>query len=120
MNIEDLRLWCLEKAGVTESLPFGDDTLVFKVGTKMFLLANLDGPLWLNIKARPEHVIERLEHYPAAKPGYHMNKTHWFMVDPIGLGDDKLLLRWIDESYHLVLSGLPAKTRKEITETTPL
>lgn len=43
MNIEDLRLWCLEKAGVTESLPFGDDTLVFKVGTKMFLLANLDG-----------------------------------------------------------------------------
>ena len=31
MNIEELREYCLSKKGVEETLPFGPDTLVFKV-----------------------------------------------------------------------------------------
>ena len=46
MNIEDLRLYCLAKKTATESMPFGDSTLVFKLGTaeknKMFALLSLD------------------------------------------------------------------------------
>ena len=41
MNIEELREFCLSKKGVTEDFPFGEDTLVFKVTGKIFLLTGL-------------------------------------------------------------------------------
>lgn len=42
MNIEDFRDYCLLKAGVTEETPFGPETLVFKVGGKVFALTDID------------------------------------------------------------------------------
>ena len=42
MNIEAFRDYCLSKKGVTESLPFGPDVLVFKVMGKMFALCALE------------------------------------------------------------------------------
>ena len=41
MTAEEIREYCLEKKGVTEGFPFGEDALVFKVGGKMFLLVAL-------------------------------------------------------------------------------
>jgi predicted DNA-binding protein (MmcQ/YjbR family) len=113
MNIEDIREYCISKTAVTESLPFGDDTLVFKVAGKMFLLANLDGPLRINIKAMPEEVIDRIDRYPEALPGYHMNKKHWITVDMERASDYNRIKQWIDESYQLVLSSIPKKQREE-------
>ncbi len=114
MNIEEIRDYCLKMNGVTEGFPFGDDTLVFKVGGKMFLLANLEGPLSLNIKARPEDVADRIEHYSNVRPGYHMNKKHWITVEVENSTDDLRLLSWIDESYDLIVDSLPAKIKNEI------
>ncbi len=111
MNIEEIREYCLSKLAVTECLPFGDDTLVFKVAGKMFLLANLEGPLKINIKATPEAVVDRLERYAEAEPGYHMNKRHWIRVNMEQSTDDRRLKAWIDESYRLVAAGLPKKDR---------
>jgi predicted DNA-binding protein (MmcQ/YjbR family) len=113
MNIEDMREYCISKTAVTEGLPFGDDTLVFKVAGKMFLLANLDGPLRINIKAAPEEVIDRIDRYPEALPGYHMNKKHWITVDMDTASDYNRIKQWIDESYQLVLSTIPKKQREE-------
>lgn len=114
MNIEDIRTYCLEKKAVTEGLPFGDDTLVFKVAGKMFLLANLEGPLSINIKASPEEVIDLIERFPEARPGYHMNKKHWISVD-IDYNSDLLRIQsWIDRSYELVVNSLPRKVQEEI------
>ena len=46
MNIETLREYILSKKGVTEEFPFGEETLVFKAGGKIFLLTGLgDNPL---------------------------------------------------------------------------
>jgi predicted DNA-binding protein (MmcQ/YjbR family) len=42
MNIEDFRDHCIQKPGVTESFPFDNDTLVFKVLDKMFALCNIE------------------------------------------------------------------------------
>ena len=53
MNIETLREYCISKKGVTESFPFGDDTLVFKADEKIFALVNLDGDLSINLNATP-------------------------------------------------------------------
>ena len=42
MNIETLMDYCLGKPGAEETLPFGPDTIVYKIGGKAFLLTGLD------------------------------------------------------------------------------
>jgi predicted DNA-binding protein (MmcQ/YjbR family) len=103
MNIEDIRLYALQKDGATESFPFGEDTLEFKVGSKIFLLIGLDDPeLGFNVKCEPAHAIELREEYPGnVLPGYHMNKKHWNTIIVKGL-KTSLLKQMIDDSYTLV------------------
>ncbi len=114
MNIEELRNYCLAKPGVTEGFPFGEDTLVFKVGGKMFLLTGLSAANSFNVKCDPERAIELRELYPEVKPGYHMNKKLWNTVYMDGALTDKLLIEMIDLSYSLVFAGLPKKIQAEI------
>lgn len=103
MNIETLREYCLSKPGAEETLPFGPDTLVFKVHNKIFLLAGLDSqPLQFNVKCDPDKAIELREEYPCVQPGYHMNKKHWNTIVVDGSVSSKLLKGWIDHSYDLV------------------
>ncbi|MGD0583207.1 MAG: MmcQ/YjbR family DNA-binding protein [Bacteroidales bacterium] len=102
MNIEDIRAFCLSRPGVTEGFPFGEDTLVFKVKGKIFVLANLDGDLSLNLKCDPEFALELRERYSSVIPGYHMNKKHWNTVYIDGTIPDKEILSWIDHSYQLI------------------
>jgi predicted DNA-binding protein (MmcQ/YjbR family) len=75
MNIESIREYCLSKKNVTECMPFGDDTLVYKVSGKIFILANLDGDLTINLKCDPAFALELRERYTSVIPGYHMNKV---------------------------------------------
>jgi predicted DNA-binding protein (MmcQ/YjbR family) len=103
MNIETLREYCISKKGATESFPFGDDTLVFKVNGKIFALVNLDGDLSINLKCDPILAIELRERYSSVTPGYHMNKKHWNTVLPDGSVPDKEVFYWIDHSYELVV-----------------
>lgn len=114
MNIEELRDYCIQKDFVTESMPFGDDTLVFKVAGKMFLLANLDGPSRISIKASPEEVAERLEKFNETTAAFHLNKTHWISVKMDEASDFNHVRSWIDRSYELVIEGLSRKIKREI------
>lgn len=102
MDIETLREYCILKKGVTESFPFGDDTLVFKAGGKIFALVNLNGDLSINLKCDPLLAIELRERYSSVTPGYHMNKKHWNTVLLDGSIPDKEILSWIDHSYEMV------------------
>jgi predicted DNA-binding protein (MmcQ/YjbR family) len=103
MNIEELREYCLSKKGVTESFPFDNITLVFKVVGKMFLLTNTEGEFSINIKCDPEKAIDLREHYPCVLPGYHMDKKHWNTLLIDGTITDTLLKEWIDDSYDLIV-----------------
>jgi predicted DNA-binding protein (MmcQ/YjbR family) len=114
MNIEELRNYCNSKKGVTESFPFDDVTLVFKVGGKMFALVNLDGELSINLKCDPELAIDLRERYSSVEPGYHMNKVHWNTVKIDGSLSDKLIQNWIDHSYDLIIGSLPRTKREAI------
>ncbi len=116
LNIEELRLYCLSKAATDESLPFGEDTLVFKVLGKMFALTSLSSTeLSVNLKCEPSQAIELREEYPGTVlPGYHMSKKHWNTVMIDGTLPDETLKQWIDNSYDLVVSGLPQKLRNQI------
>ena len=102
MDIVSIRDYCIKKNSATESFPFGEDTLVFKVNEKIFALLNLDGDLTINLKCDPAYAIELRERHNSVIPGYHMNKKHWNTVLVDGTIPDKEIFAWIDHSYNLV------------------
>lgn len=116
MKLQDIRSYCLAKAGVTEELPFDDTTLVYKVMGKMFATASFDND-FVNLKCDPDVAITLREQYDGVQPGYHMNKRLWnsvFYVD--GAIPPVLIYQWIDDSYRLVVANLPKKLREELTK----
>ncbi|MCU0321448.1 MAG: MmcQ/YjbR family DNA-binding protein, partial [Chitinophagaceae bacterium] len=102
MNIEQLRSHALNKPNTEESFPFGDDTLVFKVNGKIFLLFGVDNqPLQFNVKCNPDKAIELREEFPdAVLPGYHMNKKHWNTIVVNGQLSNQQLKEMVDDSYN--------------------
>ena len=106
MNLETFRAKCLAKKGVTEEMPFGDETLVYKVMGKMFALTGITDFASVNLKCDPEKAVELREQYEAVQPGYHMNKKHWNTILMDGSISDKLVLEWLEDSYQLVVAGL--------------
>ncbi|WP_269686456.1 MmcQ/YjbR family DNA-binding protein [Flavobacterium lacustre] len=120
MNLETYYEYCLSKKGVTEHFPFDEDTLVFKVGGKMFALSSLSqwekGNPSVNLKCDPEYAQELRAQYDAIQPGFHMSKVHW---NTIALNEglsDQFLEELIDHSYELVFKSLTKKLQTEIQE----
>ncbi len=102
MDLEIFRNYCLTKPDSTESTPFGDDALVFKVRGKMFALAALEEvPPRVNLKCDPDLALELRDRYAEVQPGYHMNKKHWNTVELSGSIPGAELLQMIDHSYDL-------------------
>ncbi len=117
MNIEELRIFCLSLKGVTESFPFDEKTLVFKVMGKMFCLSGIENnPVQFNAKCNPEKAIELREEFSGVLPGYHMSKQHWNTVVFDGSISKELAKEWIQDSYQLVADGLPKKLKTELSE----
>jgi predicted DNA-binding protein (MmcQ/YjbR family) len=114
MNVENLRMICLKLPGVTEGFPFDETTLVFKVMGKMFALMNLDGPLRINLKCDPDEAIDLRERYSFVLPGYHMNKQLWNTVVVDEFTPDDLLIKWVKDSYQLIVAKLPKKVKAEL------
>lgn len=117
MDANEILDYCLTKKGVTETFPFDNETLVMKVGTKMFLLMPLEKqPLNINVKTDPEWSAELREQYPQITGAFHMNKTHWNSVMTDGLKRE-LILKMIDQSYDLVFNSLTKKAKEEILKS---
>ncbi len=115
MNIEEAREACISIKGATESFPFGEDTLVFKVMDKMFAYMGLesrDGNHWLSLKCDPEYAIELREHYSGILPGYHSDKKYWNSV-VIEEVEDDLIRELIQHSTDEVIKKLPLKKQEE-------
>ncbi|MVN77198.1 MmcQ/YjbR family DNA-binding protein [Hymenobacter sp. HMF4947] len=116
MNIEDFRDFCLSLPGTIEETPFGPDTLVFKVGGKIFALTDLRAFGSINLKCEPEQAAELRERYEYVLPGFHMNKKHWNTV-LIGTGASQAQLKqWITDSYQLIVAALPKAMRAELAQ----
>ena len=103
MSSEEIREYALSKDEADESFTFGEDTLVFKVKGKIFLLLSLSStPTQFNVKCDPEKALELREQYVCVKPGYHMNKKHWNTVIMDGTLPKGMIFEMIGHSYTLV------------------
>ncbi|WP_035668560.1 MmcQ/YjbR family DNA-binding protein [Flavobacterium sp. 83] len=120
MNLVTYYEYCLSKKGVTEHFPFDEDTLVFKVGGKMFALSSLNqwekGQPAVNLKCDPERAQELRAEYDAIQPGFHMSKIHWNTIKINTDVSDTLVKELIDYSYDLVFKSLTKKLQNEIIE----
>jgi predicted DNA-binding protein (MmcQ/YjbR family) len=110
---QQLRAFCLSFNAAVEDFPFNPETSVFKVQGKLFALTHLDArPLTVNLKCDPEDAIRlRTEYDGLIVPGYHMNKRHWNTVTADGELPDRLVRELIEDSYDLVVAGLPRADR---------
>lgn len=117
MHVDEIRLYALSLPQTSEGFPFNQDTLVFKVFDKMFLLLGLESqPLRMNFKARPEDNIRYREDYPSVLPGYHSNKRHWSTVIIDGSVSEVQLRKWILDSFWLASANLPKYQQKQLRD----
>ncbi|MBQ0849126.1 MmcQ/YjbR family DNA-binding protein [Streptomyces sp. NPDC057621] len=113
MTPQELRALCLSFNAAVEEFPFNPETSVFKVLGKMFALSSLEGsPLTVNLKCDPEDAVRlRGEHEGLIIPGWHMNKRHWNTVTVDGSLPERLVRELVEDSYDLVVAGLPRAER---------
>jgi predicted DNA-binding protein (MmcQ/YjbR family) len=115
MDLEQFREYCLSKVAATESMPFGEGVLVFKVAGKIFALAALDEiPATVNLKCDPDLALELRDRYDQVQPGYHMNKKHWNTVEIDSGVPEAELRKMIDDSYDLIVKSLPKAAKAKL------
>ena len=129
MHIEQLRQYCISKKGTTEEFPFDNDTLVFKVMGKVFILVPLDR--WEQrhdvavLKLDPEWALQLRESYEGIIGGFQQGRKpdakytrtkHWNTVINNQDVPDDLVKELIDHSYDLVVSGFTRKLKSEFDE----
>jgi predicted DNA-binding protein (MmcQ/YjbR family) len=111
----ELQRWCLAQSGAIEDFPFGPNVSVFKVAGKMFALSMLERtPLEVSVKCEPDLAVQLRDSYSAIRPGYHLNKRHWNTITLDASLPDQLVRDLIEDSYDLVVSALPKRTREQL------
>jgi predicted DNA-binding protein (MmcQ/YjbR family) len=104
-----LRPYCLSFPHATESLQW--ESLVFKVGGKIFAIAALE-PVrhLLSIKCAAEKFAEMIE-LPGVVPAPYLARAKWIAFECDDAIAHPQLRSLVRESYELVFAKLPRKTR---------
>lgn len=112
MTIEDIQLICKDLKGVTQDIKW-EDHLCFNIGGKMFLITAPDAvPLSASIKVTDE-LFDELSEKEGFMPAPYLARYKWIWMDDIRRLSKRQWKTYIESAYRLVLSKLPAKTRKE-------
>ncbi|MGB2983143.1 MAG: MmcQ/YjbR family DNA-binding protein [Candidatus Bipolaricaulia bacterium] len=115
MTIDRLHTYLLSLSGAIEDRPFGPDIPVYKVMGKMFAYVSPNQtPPWLTLKLDPILGQMLRSTYAAVHASYHMNKEHWNTIVLDGSMPDEEIMAWVDDSYELVVAGLPRKKREQL------
>ena len=117
MDVARLQAHCLAKPGAWPDNPWDHDHPVIKVGPgergKIFAFLGADG---VGVKAATTREVadEWLHRYPQdAAVMRYIGRSGWNNLALVGDIPDDELLEAVDESYRLVVGGLPAKLRPE-------
>jgi len=117
MTRDEVLAICLGLPAAEETYPFGEEVAVIKVGGRMFALVPLsEGSATVNLKCEPARALELREAYAGIRPGYHQNKRHWNTVDLDGSVEDDVVQGLVEDSYDLVVAGLPRAVRAELAQ----
>ncbi|HBU82108.1 MmcQ/YjbR family DNA-binding protein [Paenibacillus sp. 11B] len=109
--------YCLKKKGAIKDYPFGADTVVIKIGGKMFALI-FEGKadnVRLNLKCDPIIAENLREQHESVQPGYHMNKKHWNTIILDGSLSEQDIYVMIDHSYDMVVKTLSKSLMETIS-----
>ncbi len=113
MDLEAIRACCLRLPHVTESVQWGDN-LVFKVGGKMFLLANLEpAEFAMSLKVGRE-AFYTLQETEGIEPAPYLARAQWLALREFHLLRDAEMKELIAEAHRIVWESLSAKRREEI------
>lgn len=115
MHLDKVRDYCLSLPEVTESFPFDENVLAWKVAGKLFCLGDVRTFESINLKCDPNWAVSLREEYHQIVPGWHMNKTFWNTVYLNGL-QEKFIESLILHSYQEVVRKLPKKTQINIQQ----
>ena len=118
MDIVTFREYCLSLPEVVETLPFDDDTLVYKVSGRIFAMISLLATDHFAVKCDPDRAMLLRDRYAEITPAFHLNKRHWNDVSIVGELSDSYLKSEIRHSYLIVIrkNVTPSRRRDELLE----
>ncbi|RBP85402.1 putative DNA-binding protein (MmcQ/YjbR family) [Cytobacillus firmus] len=105
--------YSLSKKGAIKDYPVGPDPIAIKIGNKIFALFYKEKG-YLILKCDPVYAEYLREKHEDVLPGYHMNKQHWNTIILEGSLPESDIFAMIDQSYDLVVKGLPKRIRESI------
>ena len=116
MDIVTFREYCLSLPEVEETLPFDDDTLVYKVSGRIFAMISLSRADHFAVKCHPDRALLLRDRYVEITPAFHLNKRHWNDVSIVGELADSFLKAEIRHSYFAVVQQnvTPRQRRDEL------
>jgi predicted DNA-binding protein (MmcQ/YjbR family) len=121
MDIDWLRKFCLELPHTTEQVQW-QDSLVFKVGGKMYAVASLEpGPQWLALKCTPEDFADLIER-PGISPAPYLARAHWVALETsstLSIDDLKTYLTAARDQVFLKLSKKQRESLQSNRSSTP-
>ena len=117
-TVESIRKLCMSFPHSTEQIQWGYD-LVFKIAGKMFAITPLEpAPVFLTIKASDESFAELTER-PGIIPAPYLARAKWVALERADAVSPAELASLLRDSYDLVVTKLPAKTRAALSSPKP-
>ena len=114
MTLEALRRLCIGLPGATEQVQWGAD-LVFKVGGKMFCVANTEpGNVAMSFKCDDETFATLIER-DGVIPAPYLARAKWVALERFDTLPARELTALVQRAYELVVAKLPKTTRASIT-----
>lgn len=116
MDVITFREFCLSLPLVEETTPFDEETLVYKIGGKIFACCNMNHFEEIAVKCEPEEVDALRDRYSDITAPRYFNKKHWNSVRVNGDLPLEVVEELIRKSYWLVLrkSVTPKSLREEL------
>ena len=113
MNAARLRKLALSMPGATETIQWGDNH-VFKVGGKMFAVADSATDGFYSFKVADERFLE-LSDLPGFRPAPYLARAKWVQVNPAACTlPDAEIEALVHDAWEIIFSRLTRKLQRQI------